>query len=132
MRIVDYAQKRPLLSDLRHQAQRRKADQKAIWRISGPQSERDAKRIALRARQMIHMMMEHRRAQLLQGRKCKLHLGLNADRAHNLKPRCRLNRIVQQRGLANPGLATHYKRAALPDARRVEQLVQRRTFRETI
>ncbi len=78
---------RPLLSDLRHQAQRREAYQKAIWRISGSQSERDAKRIALRAGQMIDMI-EHRRAQLLQGGKCKLHLGLNADGAHNLKPRC--------------------------------------------
>ena len=58
---------------------------------------------------MIHMI-EHRRTELLQGRVSKLHLGLDADSSHYLKPGCRLNRIVQQRSLADPGLATYDKR----------------------
>jgi hypothetical protein len=62
---------------------------------------------------MIHMI-GHRRTELLQGRVSKLHLGLDADSSHYLKPRCRLNRIVQQHSLADPGLATYDKRAALP------------------
>jgi hypothetical protein len=80
---------------------------------------------------MIHMI-EHRRTELLQGRVSKLHLGLDADSSHYLKPRCRLNRIVQQRSLADPGLATYDKRAALPGACPAEQLIQRCAFRETI
>jgi hypothetical protein len=131
LRIVDGAKKRPLLSDLRHQAQRGEAYQEAIRRVSGPESERDAEGIALGAWQMIHMI-EHRRTELLQGRVSKLHLGLDADRPHHLKPRCRLNRIIQQRSLADPGLATQDKRAALPGACRAEQLIQRCAFRETI
>jgi hypothetical protein len=131
LRIVDDAKKRPFLSDLRHQAQRGEAYQEAIRRISGPESERDAEGVALGARQMIHMI-EHRRTELLQGGVSELHLGLDADRPHDLKPRRRLNRIVQQRGLADPGLAMHDKRAALPGACRAEQLIQRCAFRETI
>jgi hypothetical protein len=70
--------------------------------------------------------------ELVDGRVSEAHLGLDADRPHHLKPRCRLNRIVQQRSLADPGLATHDKRAALPGACRAEQLIQRCAFRETI
>src|SRR4029077_2315457 len=103
----------------------------AIRRISGPESEGDAEGIALGAWQMIHMI-EHRRTELLQGGVSKLHLGFDADRPHHLKPRCRLNRIVQQRSLADPGLATQDKRAGVPSACRAEQLIQRCAFRETI
>jgi hypothetical protein len=85
LRIVDDTKKRPLLSDLRQQVQRGEADQEAIRRVSGPESERDAEGIALGAWQMIHMI-EHRRTELLQGGISKLHLGLDADRLHHLKP----------------------------------------------
>jgi hypothetical protein len=52
-------------------------------------------------------MIEHGRTELLQGRLSELHLGFDADSSHYVKSRCRLNRILQQRRLADPSLATY-------------------------
>jgi hypothetical protein len=47
-------------------------------------------------------------------------------------PGRRRDRVLQQRGLAHPGLAVHHQRAAAPAARRLQQLAERRSLGETI
>src|SRR5215470_6033380 len=62
----------------------------------------------------------------------KLHLRLDSGHAGNAQVGRRLDRVVQQRGLADPWLPAHHEHAALPSPHRLEQLGERRAFRETI
>jgi hypothetical protein len=63
LRVIDDGQQRPLLGCLRQQAEDRQSDEERIRSRSGTESERDAKRVTLRLREMLRELKE--RAQLL-------------------------------------------------------------------
>jgi DNA-binding SARP family transcriptional activator len=75
--------------------------------------------------------IEHLRAQLLEGSVGQLHLRLDASDPGNAHASHRRDRVLQQRGLAHPGLAVHHQRTAAPAARRLQQLAERRPLGET-
>jgi hypothetical protein len=105
------------------QAQRGQTDQKVIWRAPGTEAERHAERIALGRRQTLQAIQQ-RRAQLLQPRERKLHLGLHARATRHPTPRRPLDHVLQQRRLAYPRLPTHHQHATLTPANRLQQPIQ--------
>ena len=124
LRVINHTHKRLLLGHLRQQAQHRQPDQKPIRRVPRPQPERHAQRVLLRGRKPVQPI-EHRRAQLLQGRERELHLRLDTDRPHDPEPRRGPDRGLQQRRLADPRLAAHHQHPALPTTHRLKQPIQR-------
>jgi hypothetical protein len=72
---------------------------------------------------------EHRRAQLLQGGERELHLRLDPGRAREHQVRGRPDRVLQQRRLAHPRLASEDESTAFTPAHRVEYAVERRALR---
>lgn len=62
--------------------------------------------------------------ELLQRRERQLHLTLNPDCAGNAKLLSCLDRVFEQRGLANARLTMHHQDAAGPATRAVQQPVQ--------
>ena len=97
---------RPLLGGLRQQAEDRQSDEERIRRLPGAEPERDGERVALRIREALHEF-EARRAQLLKRGVGELHLPLDADRAGDPEVAPRLDRVLQQRRLADAGLSVH-------------------------
>ena len=71
--------------DVRQQTQHRQADEEPIRRVAVAQTERSAKRTALRGGKALQAIQE-RCAQLLQPRVRELHLRLDADRPGNTAP----------------------------------------------
>ena len=104
LRVIDDTQQRTLLGHLREQAQHRQPDEEPIWSGAGAQPEHDLERLALRSRKPLEAI-EHRSAQLMQAREGQLHLGLHAHRPHDGQLRRRLDEVLQQRRLPDPGLA---------------------------
>ena len=76
------------------------------------QAERGAQRVALRRREALEPV-EHRRAQLMQPGERELHLRLDARRSRDRGTQTRARQVVQQRGLADPGLAAQDQHPAL-------------------
>ena len=120
LRIVDRTQKRLLLGRIREQAERRQADDEAIRRLAVAEPERHTQSLALGRGQSVEPT-EHRRAELVQAGKRELDLRLNSDRPQQPQVRRRIDRVVQQRGLADARLSAHHEGAALPRARRAKQ-----------
>ena len=120
LRVVDDAQERLLLGGLRQQVEDREPDEERVRRPSGAEPERDLERLALRIGQALHEL-EARRAQLLQRREGELHLSLDPDRAGDAEVRRRLDRVLEQRGLADARLAVDHQHAAVTVARGLEQ-----------
>ena len=131
LRVIDHAQQRLLVRRVGQQAQRRQPHQKPVRRLPCPQSERHAERLTLRVRQPVQAI-EQLRAQLLEGSVGQLHLRLDAGDPGHAQASRRRDHVLQQRGLARPGLAVHHQRAAAPAARRLQQLAERRSLRKTI
>jgi hypothetical protein len=129
LRVVHDADPRPLLGDVRQQAQHRQADQEPVRRVALAQAERGAQRIALRAGEAVQAIQE-RRAQLLQPRVREFHLRLDAGRPGNAAPGRVLDQILQQRALAGPGLPAQHQRPARARAHARHQLIQRRALAE--
>jgi hypothetical protein len=109
---------------LRQQAQHREPDQETIRCLSRTQSECHAERIALRTRQPLKPVQQGC-AQLVESSEGELHLRLHADSPRNPEPRGRLDRVLQQRCLANAWLPAQHQRAAHPAASGNDQRVQR-------
>jgi hypothetical protein len=61
----------------------------------------------------------------VQSRERELHLGLDARSARDATPRRPLDDVLQQRGLADAGVAADDERAALARPNRIEQPVER-------
>ena len=87
------------------------------------QPERDPQRVSLRAGQCLEPV-EHRRAQLMQAGEGELHLGLDARDPGDAALRGLLGDVLQQRRLADPGLAAQDQHRALPRADALQQAVQ--------
>lgn len=83
--IIHDADQRPLLGNLRQQAQHRQTDQKTIRRHTRAEAEGRAERIALRARQALQMAQQ-RRAELMNAGERELHLGLDSRSPRDAKP----------------------------------------------
>jgi hypothetical protein len=76
-------------------------------------------------------LAQHRRAQLLKASERQLNLRLNSRYTRNAHASRRLDRMLQQRGLADPWLPAHHGHTAASSPRRVEKLAERRALRET-
>jgi hypothetical protein len=111
LRVIDDADQRSVLRDIREQTQDREADEEPIRRIATAQTKRGAKRIALRAGKALDAVQE-RCAQLLQSGVRELHLRLDSGRPGDPAPRGPLRQILKQRTLANPGIPAQHQRPA--------------------
>ena len=120
--VIDDAEQRPLLRGLGQEPEHRQPDQERI-RLPGREAEGDAQRVALGLRQVLHEL-EDRRAQLLQRRERQLHLRLDPRGPHDAELRRRLDRPLEQGGLADAWLPVHDGDAGLPAARGSQQLVE--------
>ena len=76
LRVVDEAEQRLLLRDLREEGKRPEGNEEAIGRVPGREAERDAQSMLLGLRKTIELA-EHRRAELMEASKRELHLGLD-------------------------------------------------------
>jgi hypothetical protein len=72
--------------------------------------------------------VEHRRTQGLKRREWELHLRLGAESPRDPETRCRVDRILEQRRLADAWLALQYEHATLPISDHVQQFVERRAL----
>ena len=124
LRVVHDADEWSLFRNVRQQTQHRQADEEPIRRAAVTQTERSAKRTALRAGKVVQAI-EERLAQLLQPRVRELHLRLDADRPGNAAPGRTLHQVLQQRALADPGFAAQHQRPARTRAHTRHQLIQR-------
>jgi hypothetical protein len=120
LRVIDNTKERPLLGGLRQQAEDRQSDQERIGGRPGTASERDGKRLALRIREALGELQD-RRAQLLQRRERELHLPLDPSGAGGPKLPPRLDRVLQQGGLADARLSVHHQDPAVPAAGGLQQ-----------
>ena len=127
LRVVHDADEGSVFRDVGEQTQDRQADEEPIRRIAVAQTERGAKRIALRAGKALDAIQE-RRAQLLQPRVRELHLRLDSGRPGDGAPRRVLRQILQQRTLADPGIPAQHQRPARTRAHTRHQLIQRRAL----
>jgi hypothetical protein len=113
LRVIDQADQRTLLRDLRQQTQNRQRNQEAVWSAALRQPERHLQRVSLRSREELQAT-EHGRAQLMNAGERKLHLGLDARRARDATSGGALEHVIEQRGLADAGLAAQDKHGAAP------------------
>jgi hypothetical protein len=111
--VIDNTQQRALLGGLRQQAEGRHSDQERIRGRPGTVSERDGKGVALWLREALGELQDGG-AQLLQRRVGELHLPFDADGAGDLELPRRLDRVLQQRGLADARLSVHDQDPAVP------------------
>ncbi len=125
--VIDDAHQRPFPGHLGQQAQGRQADQKPVrWR-PGTEAERDPQRVALRRRQTLQAV-QHGRAQLVQHRERQLHLRLDTHRARHPAAGRLPGQVLQERGLAHPGLAPHHETTAFTRTHRRQQPVEHVAF----
>jgi hypothetical protein len=123
LRVVDDAQQRTVLAHLGHEAEHREADEEGIRRRPTGQAEDDLQRIALWPRQPLEPI-EQRGAELLQAGEGQLHLGLDPHRPGDGQVGRRLDEMLQQHRLPDPGLAPQDQRPALTPADGIDQVVE--------
>ena len=92
------------------------------------QAEGRVQRVTLRWRQPLEAV-EQGRTELMERRKGKLHLRLDAERAEDAIALAALGDVVQERCLADAGLSADHQRCALARAYRGQQLLEPRTLR---
>jgi hypothetical protein len=123
LRVIDNTEDRPLLGGLGQQAEGRQSDQERIRDRAGIASEGDGKRVALWLWEALGELQDGG-AQLLQRRIGELHLALDADGAYGPELPPRLDRALQERGLADAQLSVHDQDPAVPAARGLQQSVE--------
>ena len=115
MRVVDDTEQRTLVCRLREQGQDCQPHEESIRRGAFVQAECNLQGVALRRRESLYGF-EQRRAELVQGRERKLHLGLHARGAKEPHVRGRRHDVVQKRCLPDAGIAVKHQRAAFAGA----------------
>jgi hypothetical protein len=110
--IVDEAEQRHVLGGAGQQAEHREPDEEAIGARAQAQPERRRKRLLLRRRQQLKTAQEPC-AELVQAREGKLHLRFHAGRADDPPAGGPLRRVLEQRGLSDPGLPAQHQHRAL-------------------
>jgi hypothetical protein len=118
MRVIDNSQERPLLGGLGQQAEDRQSDQDRIRRGPGDESERDAKRLVLGLREAVPKV-EKRGTQLLNRCERELHLPLDPGCPGDPKLARNLDRVLEQRCLADARFAVRHQHAAASAAHAV-------------
>ena len=119
LEVVDDAQKRAVLGRLREQAESRQTQQQTILHALLTHSQSAPQGGGLRAGQTIDQRVQ-RAQQLLQAGEGEVVLGLRpraAKRSQARAPR----RVIEHRGLPDPGLAADHQRSARAGARIIEQ-----------
>jgi hypothetical protein len=120
LRVVDDTDQRPVPGGLGQQGQYRQAyEERLRWRASH-QAEHDLKRLAARRRQPVEVG-EKRPAELMEGGVRQLALRLDPGRPCHGQVTGRRRHVVQQRRLADTGLAEQEQRTAAALAYRAEQ-----------
>jgi hypothetical protein len=125
--IVDKANQRAFRGHLGKQAKYGKAHKKPIRSVPVREPEHDPQRLLLPLRQS-RQILEHRPAQLVQGRKWHFQLGLDSSDPDDSTASRLASAVVHQRGLADPGLAAHDQRRALSLANAIQHGVERRAL----
>jgi hypothetical protein len=121
--VIDNSQERPLLGRLGQQAENGQTNQERIRRGARDQSERDGKRLVLGLRETVRKV-EERGTQLLSRRERELHLRFDPGRPGDPKLARSLDRILEERRLADARFAMHDQHAAAPAAHAVQQPVE--------
>jgi hypothetical protein len=112
---------------VREQDQHRKTNEETIGAWTRHQAESRSQRIALGRRQSLETV-EQWHAQLMEGRKGKLHLRFDPSGADDPAPLARPRGVMQKGRLSHAGLATQNERATLSTAHRSQQLIEPRTL----
>ena len=123
VRVVEHDEQRVGLRCGGEQAERRGPDREAVLGIAGPEPERGAQRVCLMLGDLVEMVPQ-RPAHLEQRRELELCLRLDAEGADDRHPVGLVDRVVEERGLADPRFAADRERAAPTRAGTVEQLVK--------
>jgi hypothetical protein len=105
--VVDDAQERLLLGDLREQGQRGESDEEPIRGGALTRSEDRREGVALRHGESLDVP-EHRAAQLMQAAVGELHLRLDAGGTGHVPPLSPGHDVLEEGGLADARLATEH------------------------
>jgi hypothetical protein len=124
LRVVDDDEERPLLRGLGKQPQDRQSDKERIRWLPGGKPESDGERVVLGLWESLQERDE-RPTQLLCRTVRELHLRLDPTGPSDAKPPPCLDRVLEQRGLADARLSVHHQDAAVPAACRLEEPVER-------
>ena len=127
LRVVDHAQERLLLGGFGEETENREPDEERARRLSGAEPEGDAERVPLRIRQTL-AELEDRRTELLQRRVVELHLPLDARSPDDAKILARLDRVLEQCGLADAGVSVHHEDGAVTVPRGTQQPLEHRAL----
>ena len=106
--VVHDAEQGLFLGDLAEQGQDGQPHQEAVGRGAGPQAEGRPEGVALRAREPVQPL-QVRAAELVQAGVRELHLGLDAGRAADPAAGRAVDEELEQRGLADSGLAAQHQ-----------------------
>ena len=120
LRIIDQAQHRAPIGELGDQRQARGRDQEAVVARALGEPERSLQRAGLRPRQAIEQVQRGTQ-QLVQPGERELRLGLDPARREHVHVGRAIAHVLEQGGLADPGLAAHDERAAAGLPRGAEQ-----------
>ena len=123
--VVDEHDDGPLLGDRAEHAEGGRADQVPLRRRVVGEPERRAQRGGLRARQPLDRV-QHRPQQLVQPGPRELELGVDPARAQHERAAGGRRRVLEQRRLADPGLAADHQHAAGSPAPAREELLDPR------
>ena len=129
--VIDHADQRPLGGHLREQSKHRQTDQEPVRRRTGAEAERDPQRVALRAGEPTGLV-QHRRQQLMQPGERELHLRLHPGRPRYPAPRRPRGQVVEQRGLAHPGLTADHQHPADACPHGANELIERAAFHAAV
>jgi hypothetical protein len=124
LRVVDHADQRSFLGEVRQQAQDRHADRERVWDIPAPHVECRVQRVTLRIGEMPKPVKE-RRAQLVEPGERHLRFRLGAGHPRDTAAGRALRQVIKQRGLAGSRLAAQDQDPALACPHIGDQPVQR-------
>ena len=127
LRVVDHTQQRLRLGRFGEETENREPDEKRARRRPAAESEGDAERVPLRIREPLEEL-EDRRAELLQRRVVELHISFDARGPNDAKTVARLDRVVEQRGLADAGVSVHDKYGAVAAPGGIQQPLEHRAL----
>jgi hypothetical protein len=130
LRVVDQAQQRPVVGDLRQQAQRGQRNQETVRGVARGQAEGHPQGGSLRLGERVELD-QHRGAQLVEGRVRQLHLGLDACELGHSKSGRLTSGVPQECCLPNAGFTSDDECRALAPADVRQQPVQHFTFSGT-
>src|SRR5262249_13552150 len=115
LRVVDDDEQRPSSRRSADERQRPEADEEPIWGCLVAHAERRPEGAGLWGWQVLDAV-EERGQELVHSGEAELHLGFDADDAHDVEVGRRRHRGVQEAGLADARLASHQQGSAHPVA----------------